>query len=462
MRNTITTTKEEERAAVARWRRAERQLAELENQLERIQREHTLERARSKNILERMEQRKLASQRAGTFPTVLAADKNAISRFMKEILAENGHLQLGVAELRDMLAQSQEEVRMLREKLEVMGNDHHIQVDSGRSPLSMELARSPSQQSTTAAGVVVHHHHYHALPGNKGKAIKPPIRRPKKKKSIPVDHNIDTLRVQGFDSASSSRAPKRWSTSTGALSSSPTSTFRDSSIFDRMDNGDETSRPTSADSNYAPWPKQSWGKLTRKVSYPPPFTILNTTQEVSSDPESLSHSPIQPPPMPAASPPIPILKRSVSHESLLSVSVLDNSVYHTSPALSVSSFASRRPDLRSHRSRVNDPQASIAHGVAIPGSSQWGGLAYSRLLGLAEGSPPAGKTVSGKTSSASSNGGSGGGSGWFWKYVTLAPGGSKPGRSEEPKARKPITEPIAGFVDEGLLRESLVDGPGLS
>ncbi|KAI5858798.1 hypothetical protein BZA05DRAFT_382474 [Tricharina praecox] len=467
LRNTITTTKEEERAAVARWKRAERQLAELENQLERIQREHTLERARSKNILERMEQRKLASQRAGTFPTTLAADKNAISRFMKEILAENGHLQLGVAELRDMLAQSQEEIKMLREKLEVMGSDHHIQVDSGRSPLSMELARSPSpQSSTTAAGVVVHHHHYHALPGNKGKAIKPPLRRPKKKKNISGDHHIDTLRVQGFDAASgsSSRAPKRWSTSTGALSSSPTSTFRDSSIFDRMDNGDDTSRPTSADSNYAPWPKQSWGKHTRKVSHPPPFTILNTTQEVSSDPESISRSPPQPSPMRAASPPIPILKRSVSHESLLSISALDHSAYHTSPALSVSSFTSRRPDLRSHRSRVNDPQASITHGVAIrdsPGSSQWGGSAYSRLLGLAEGSPPTGKTLSRKPSAASSNG-AGGGSGWFWKYVTLAPGGSKPGRSEEPKAKKPITRPIAGFVDEDLLRESLVDGPGLS
>ena len=353
---------------------------------------------------------------------------------------------------------------MLREKLESMSSDHYTQRDSGKSPLSMELARSPSQQSGSAAtGVVVHHHHYHALPGNKGKAMKPPVRRPKKKKSIPADHHIDTLRVQGFEAGSSSRAPKRWSTSTGALSSSPTSTFRDSSIFDRLDNGDETSRPTSADSNYTPWPKQSWGKHTRKVSHPPPFTILNTTQEVSSDPESLSHSPPQPSLMRAASPPIPILKRSVSHESLLSVSALNNSAYHTSPALSASSFTSRRPDLRSHRSRVNDPQASITHGVAIrdsPGSSQWGGSAYSRLLGLAEGSPPF--TISRNPSVASSNGVGGGGSGWFWKYVTLAPGGSKPGRSEEPRAKKPIARPIAGFVDEDLLRESLVDGPGLS
>ncbi|KAA8904550.1 hypothetical protein FN846DRAFT_919704 [Sphaerosporella brunnea] len=465
LRNTIATTKEEERAAVARWRRAERQLAELEKQLERIQREHALERARSQNILERMEQRRLASQRAGTFPAALAADKSALSRFMKEILAENGHLQLGVAELRDMLAQSQEEVKMLREKLESMDGEH---LDIGRSPLSMELSRSPSQPGIAAAatgnaaGVVVHHHHYHTGPGSKAKAIKPPVRRPKKKRGITADQHIDTARARGFEAETSAAAHKRWSTSTGTapLSSSPTSTFRDS-IFDRID--DETSRPTSADSNYpAPWPKQSWAKHNRKSSMnPPPFTILHTTEEVSSEADSVVQSERAPSPPPQASPPrpIPVLKRSVSHESLLSVSAMEN--YHASPSLSVSSFTSRRaPNLRQNSVKSNDPQASITPGVAIRAqrSGQYCGSAYSRLLGLAEGnnSPPK-KTISRKASPGSSTGGGGGG--WFWKYVTLAPGGSKPGRSEEPRLRPPTSKPIPTFVDEDLLKESLVDGP---
>ncbi|KAF8254064.1 hypothetical protein K440DRAFT_618669 [Wilcoxina mikolae CBS 423.85] len=470
LRNTIATTREEERAAQARWRRAERQFAELELQLERIEREHTLEKARSQNILERMEQRKLANQRAGTFSTPMA-DKSALSRFMKEILAENGHLQLGVAELRDMLAQSQEEVDMLRQKLADLDADQQ-RAATGRPPLSMELARSPSQGGALG-GVIVHHHHYHAPPGGKEKApIKPQIRRPKKKRNVTIDH-FNALRLKGFDPGPSTPAnafSKRWSSSTGPLSSSPTSTFRESSIFDRLDNGeDETSRPTSVDSNYPPpWPKQSWAKHNQFSSNPPPFTILHTTEEVSSEgdgshPDSPSH-------MVATPPKIPVLKRSVSHESLLSISAMDPSTYlASSPALSgASSFAS--PNLRNRSMKPKDPQASITHGIALrdhPGSSQYGGSAYSRLLGLHQAesyssSPPASV---GKPSSRKSSATSNAGSGWFWKYVTLAPGGSKPGRTEEPaKAKKLVvsTKPAVGYVDEDLLRESLVDGPGLS
>jgi hypothetical protein len=465
LRNTIATTKEEERAAVARWKRAERQLAELEKQLERIQREHALERVRSQNILERMEQRKLASQQAGTFPSALTADKSALSRFMKEILAENGHLQLGVAELRDLLAQSQEEVKMLREKLESLGGgDLDLQPDMGRSPLSMELeaGNGTATANGAAAGVVVHHHHYHTAPGSKAKLIKPPIRRPKKRRGVTVDH-LDTLRARGYDPESSSMAHKRWSTSTGTapLSSSPTSTFQDS-IFDR-ENGEDTSRPTTADSNYPqPWPKQSWARHSRKSSMNPPFTILHTTEEVSSEAESVAHSERATSPQPPMSPPrnIPMLKRSVSHESLLSVSAMD--MYNASAAHSgPSSFASlRNPNLRQNGVKPNDPQASITPGVAIRDqrSGQYSGSAYSRLLGLAEGASPPKQTASKKSSTASNTGGGG----WFWKYVTLAPGGSKPGRSEAPKLKPPTTKPVPAFMDEDLLKESLVEGPGLS
>jgi len=438
--------------------------------VERIEREHQLEKARSQNILERMEQRKFANQRAGTFSTPMA-DKSTLSRFMKEILSENGHLQLGVAELRDMLAQSQEEVDTLRRKLEDLDIDQQRPATI-KPPLSMELARPPSQAGAVG-GVIVHHHHYHAPPGGKEKTlIKPQIRRPKKKRNITIDH-INAPRLKGFDSGSSSTPAnafaKRWSLSTGPLSSSPTSTFRESSIFDRFDNDeDETSRPTSVDSNYPPpWPKQSWAKHNYRSANPPPFTILHTTEEVSSEADG-SH-PDSPSPMEATPPKIPILKRSVSHESLLSISAMDPSAYLASPALSAaSSFTS--PNLRSRSIKPKDPQASITHGIALrdhPGSGQYGGSAYSRLLGLHQAesyssSPPA--SVS-KPSSRKSSSTSNAGSGWFWKYVTLAPGGSKPGRTEEPvKAKKLVvaSRPAVGYVDEDLLRESLVDGPGLS
>lgn len=522
LRSTLATTKDEERAAQARWRKAERQLGELEQQLERIDREHALEKARTQNILQRMEQRKLASQRSGAHPNPMA-DKTALSRFMKEILAENGHLQLGVAELRDLLAQSQEEVNTLRQKIEDMDADQqraanmtsqqqlHHQHQHQHQPLSIELARSPLQ-AAVLGGVVVHHHHYHAPPpppraaavpapavpapaaaaasataiGKEKATLRPVIRRPKKKRNVSLDR-FDALRVKGpgpgstnCNNSNNGAFPKRWPSSTGPLSSSPTSTVQESSIFDRLDGGDETSRPTSVDSNCPPlWPKQSWARHqpNRASSNPPPFTILHTTEEVPSEADGSQPdgaSPILPPNVPVPVP-VPVLKRSVSHESLLSISAMDPTAYLGSPALSASSYVSRAgcsPNPRHASVKPDDPQASITPGIAIrdqPGSIGYGGSAYSRLLGLhrAESygsSPPAdpGKPSSRKPSSTSNSG-----SGWFWKYVTLAPGGSKPGCAQEP-APRPASKvagaawPAVGYVDEDLLRESLVDGPGLS
>lgn len=419
-----------------------------------------------------MEQRKFANQKAGTFPPALA-DKSALSRFMKEILAENGHLQLGAAELRDMLTQSQEEVNMLRHKLEGMESaEYGVPIDM-EIPLNMELARTPTQPSGVVGGVVVHHHHYHS-PNNAAKeksAMKPQIRQPRKKKNVTINH-FNTIQVRGFTVENS--GSKRWSSSTGPPSSSPTSTFHESSIFDRVEAGNDTSRPTSADSNYPPpWPK--WSKHHRSASSnPPPFTILHTTEEVPSEPGS----PVHPPPEISMSPSyqslqLPTLKRAISHESILSVSALDTTVFLAAHS-ATSSFVSRRPGggrlRRGGTIKANDPQASITHGTAIRdnGGSQWSGDAYSRLLGLhqAEGtSPPTNgrPPLTKKSTSSSSSNSNNNAASRLWKYVTLAPG-FKQVKAEEPthaKIKKMFTKPVVGLVDEDLLREALGDGPGL-
>lgn len=294
------------------------------------------------------------------------------------------------------------------------------------------------------------------------------IRRPKKKRDVTFER-FNALRTKGFDPGSgsptncsnSSAFPKRWPSSTGPLSSSPTSTIQESLIFDRLDGGDETSRPTSADSNFPPpWPKQS--------NPPPPFTILHTSEADGPQPGSSASPPSVPVPVP-----VPPLKRSVSHESLLSVPT----VYLGSPALSESSYVSRAgysPSPRHASVKLDDPQASVTPGIAIrdqPGSIGHGGSAYSRLLGLhRDGSSP--PTNPSKPSSRKSSSTSNAGSGWFWKYVTLAPPGrggaaAKPGRAQEPAPRAAskvaaAAWPAVGYVDEDLLRESLVEGPGLS
>jgi len=426
LRNTITTTQEEKRAATVRWRKAERQVAELELRLENIERDYVLE------------LRKYNTRRVGSYPVTLGT-AGAFGQFVKEIQSRetqlrrtNSFLQLGVTELRDMLVQSQEEVDILRGKLQ---NLEAEQVERNRPSLSTELSGMPAQNG--GVQTVVHHHHYHATPPI---APKSSIRRLPRKKKV----SMNAFHGKGLESTSSGPSiphslPKRWSSSTGLgpLSSSPTSTFEEASIFDRLGNDNDTSRPTSADSNHPHlWKKGSDGRTSQ-----PPFTILHATEEIPSEPSS-------PGPQPPISPPrqIPVLKRSVSYESILTIPAMDTTAFFTSPALS------RSPNLNP-TTKPNDAQAAITPGVAVqPPGNQWSGTAYSRLLDVYQDSSSLPKSLSGPDNV---------GGGWFWKYVSLTPGPR--GKTQEPaRSKKFITKPTGGYVNEELLRESLLDGLGPS
>ncbi|KAI5802827.1 hypothetical protein FPQ18DRAFT_14055 [Pyronema domesticum] len=499
LRNTIATTREEEIAARHRWQRAEKQLAELENQLDRILQEHNVEKVRSENIRERLEQRKLQLQREGNGSNPVA-DKGALSRFMKEILAENGHLQLGIAELRDLLAQSQEEVDKLRQQLEDLdsSNPQHAPLpDRILTPsLSMELATGATAAAAGAAISVVHHHHHYPTPAAPKQLHQKPRLRPKKKRTPAIEH-LNALRIKNLESSGPSSAPsgsKRWSTSTGAYSSSPPSSFRESSIFDRYETEDASSRPTSVDSNYPPpWPKKPTRGHSRYPSNaPPPFTILHTTEEISESSE------------PSGSPivggnggfsnsafngdfeaPRPALRRMRSHDSILSIK-LDQHQHHQSLAppgeylsatLSVSRKSSGSFNTRTPLPLLRPQDRDADYATAIVQRVEVGEVhsnfhvsigAYDRLRGLQEARrrSSGGSGVSGASAPGGPEGQGGKKSGWFWKYVTLAPGGWKPGREERPMTREgeqATKKKVAVEVlDEELLRESLVDGPGLS
>lgn len=501
LRNTVTTTRAEERAAVARWKKAQRTLSELEQQVERIEMENAIEKARSRNLLERLDQKRIVDPKTGVSSLTALADRTQLSRFMKEILAENGHLQVGITELRDMLLASQEEVNRLREQLQEI-NIH--EVGRERSPLSQELGRSPSQTMQT----IVHHHHYHPPPMPKDKGIsKPTVRRTKKRRNpiggehfLPLDQNGNSP-PSAFTQRTGSQ---RWSlgsraTSGGASSSvltSPVSTFRDSSLFDHSFNGPESSRPSSADSNYQPHnaPTQhkkhsstSSSKYTRRSDSSfgiPPFSILHTTEEVPSDHDFSAPT----------SPTVPVtkLRRAASHESILSIMDLNL----TTTSFPVSSAISSKNSEASQGKRTpafatsvtpNQPQASITRGMAIRSpSTGYGSSAYSRLLGLhqegsgAGSSPPAGGR--GSISRKNSEKGGSVGSSWFWRWgggggspgssspameaaqkvaakddARTSAGGSSTGGSVRVGGRKIASRPsvLTGYVDEDLLKESL-------
>lgn len=299
MRKVISRTKEDERAAVARWKQAERVIADLTLEVEKIEREHRMEKARAQNLMERLEKRQMSDRRVGTFPSVLA-ERTAMSQFMRDILAENNHLQSALAELRDMLCMSQEEVGALQEQLLQSGN---FDGAGTMVPLSRELPADGGRLPLAAPPPPELHFHHHVHKEKLGP------RRVKRKSKTPL-----TLEAGGGGIETSGRGPmtpttpssarlQRWSQHTrsssgrGILSfpGSPqsVSTFRDSSIFDRTFEVDST-RPSTADTEWDSAFMQKFGDRSRRRPRDsiggPPFSILyteeipeNPAEEASSD-----------------------------------------------------------------------------------------------------------------------------------------------------------------------------------
>ncbi|OCK75073.1 hypothetical protein K432DRAFT_180784 [Lepidopterella palustris CBS 459.81] len=329
LQDTLSAAVEDERSAIQRWRKAERTIVDLQDQIDKIEREAREDRERHVEVVGRMERRRAVELElqtaAGRLKGAAAAkttgrDKNGssvVSHFVKDILQDNANLQTGIVELREMLLNSNEEVERLREQLQA------------HQPISpnLEQARTPTLQKELGFEPIVNqelhfHHHYHAPPEPKEELAKsrPQIhRRVRKKRNVittghftpPASHtprssiskisNI-TPSAKGSATTSSSAAilaqtsvtipqpSHRWSiqsNQTGlsvAASSVPGSPYshsrRTSSIFDRVfsDSAFDSSRPTSPESNDPGSPM---------------FLPSNGAQEVAGKFENASHNQFQ-------------------------------------------------------------------------------------------------------------------------------------------------------------------------
>ena len=295
LHQTLAETQEEERCAVHRWRRAERTLVELEDQIEKIEKESREERERHIEVVGRMERTRAVEREldgaAGRLKGAAAMTMgrqsngtNVVSHFVKDILQDNANLQLGIVELREMLMNSNEEVQSLRELVlnhQPITTDH---ADRSQTPtLGMELATESLKENSPALHV---HHHYHAprkveTPAKEKVSIN---RRPKKRHTVttpgifsPPSSGSQTPRTPRSQSiepqcASTSSAilsytsvsipsptprsfnrlstQSRSSIAPSSVPSSPQSIYQMSSIFDRPYNDTPlgSSRPTSPES----------------------------------------------------------------------------------------------------------------------------------------------------------------------------------------------------------------------
>jgi hypothetical protein len=292
---------EAERSAVWRWKEAEARVRSMNEQVERIEMEARLERERHVELVGRMERRRAVEREleleraAGRLKGAAAVAKkagdgvggsNVVSHFVRDILEDNANLQAAIAELRELLQGSNEEVQNLRELVLIhqpVGPTGPGQGQDGSeaqqtTPLNEELewVAAPKQ----VAQEVHVHHHYHAKFSMK-KERAPLTRKASKKKAglglgpglltpTPGSPGLRTASSRHSSQSSPLSAslglpiayalPKksRWSMQSAAtgsstmssLPNSPHSYFdhRNSSIFDRIDPMSESSRPTSPES----------------------------------------------------------------------------------------------------------------------------------------------------------------------------------------------------------------------
>ncbi|KAH6665256.1 hypothetical protein EV126DRAFT_436316 [Verticillium dahliae] len=129
LQNTLISTESESRSALNRWKKAERGITELQEQLERMEKETKDERERHVEAMGRVErQREMEKElntAAGRLKGAAAAkslDKgkhgsSVVSHFVRDLLQDNANLQLGMAELRELLTNSNDEIQALRDQL---------------------------------------------------------------------------------------------------------------------------------------------------------------------------------------------------------------------------------------------------------------------------------------------------------------------------------------------------------
>lgn len=273
---TLTSTESEERTALRRWRAAERKLKEVQEQLERIENEAHNEKLRHEEVLRRMERQRLVDKELEEKTTVSANNgQNVVGHFVKDILQDNVNLQMGIVELREMLMNSNDEVQKLREQLMAHQPLEEAEAPKDKIPLSLDAEIASKEPPAPAVHV---HHHYH-VPTIKKEDGRRTVPRRKRGVALPVNSGFHsrsssrsrirpaqasiaaTILSQTSTTVPSPRGPKRWSAQSyggsdfaSSAPSSPQSNYRNSVLFDRMsmDQTMEYSRPTSPDSSIDP------------------------------------------------------------------------------------------------------------------------------------------------------------------------------------------------------------------
>ena len=301
-----------EKSAVQRRKKAENTLKILQEQLDKMEKESGEEHQKHVELLERMEQNTPGEQldpnihkprgtlvspslgRASTGP-------NVVSHFVRDILQENANLQMSIVELRDMLQNSDEEVRNLREQILIHKPLEQKPDEMSKAnvvlPLSEELQHD---RPAISQEFHIHHHYHNGIPSSQIKKDRHQLSLHRRKKRCPVfpptlyespvkdpstPKRTGSHTPQGSASSAStalsslsiqpSSRRNRFSSSPG----SPGSAYQPASIFDRVDRGFESSYPTSPESSCVSSPVL---KARQRRPSDSPFHSISEMDELSN------------------------------------------------------------------------------------------------------------------------------------------------------------------------------------
>ncbi|KAL2682404.1 hypothetical protein Neosp_006855 [[Neocosmospora] mangrovei] len=173
----LRSTREDARSHAQRFKEAQRGILDMQDQLERMEEEAREERERHAEVIGRMERQREVDKQLSTAAARLkgaAASKTlqdpkpgnpVVNHFVRDLLQDNANLQLAIAELREMLLNSNDEIQSLREQL----LDHQPVPDSSTSTLKAELESFMPSTPRVSQELHIHHHYHVAAKPDKGK-----------------------------------------------------------------------------------------------------------------------------------------------------------------------------------------------------------------------------------------------------------------------------------------------------
>ncbi|KAL8735354.1 MAG: hypothetical protein Q9166_000899 [cf. Caloplaca sp. 2 TL-2023] len=298
----LAASEDDQRSATERWRDAERTISLLQEQIDRIEAESKLESGRHAEVMNRSERKRevelqlesaagrlKGAAAAATLGKCTDGNNNVVSHFVKDILADNASLQMGIMELREMLMGSNEEVQKLRQLM--MSHQEILPDGQGNSPrdtLKKDLELSIPAETDSVPALHVHHHYHEASnldPPARQRSVK--ARRSRRRRGLetprtPWTHSPHSMRPQPPSSAATILSqtsvsippprdsfPHRLSMhSTNARSSIAPSSELSSPHLSMFDSLSDSSRPTSPDSVDAFSPQALVQRSKNKSSAP--------------------------------------------------------------------------------------------------------------------------------------------------------------------------------------------------